>query len=334
MTAHHPIVAGVDGSRASLQAVVWAAREAERCRLPLSLVTIVSVRNTFGVPIGMPAGFFEQEGSEGRDMLLDAAEYARRAVPEDELDIETRCAPILRRSNWWTHRSRRRWSWSGPGTTGSAGSDSVRSAERWSRVRWSSASTVRSTVCAVSAAFEEASLRGTDMVAAHAWSDLDVRGPFRFRIEWDSVENKGAGTVVRESRRARRGVPRRAGAPGGGAGPALPLSGIARCRCAVARSRPSWSRRVPEPDAGIHHMGAAAHGDLARDGRPVVRGAPDEGRFPAGHAPARRARSSRMRCSARATVRLVCAAASGATDTEVMPRRTRCSARSVLVDTA
>ncbi len=73
MTAHHPIVAGVDGSRASLQAVVWAAREAERCRLRLSLVTIVSVRNTFGVPIGMPAGFFEQEGSEGRDMLLDAA---------------------------------------------------------------------------------------------------------------------------------------------------------------------------------------------------------------------------------------------------------------------
>ncbi|WP_308257062.1 universal stress protein [Rhodococcus sp. DMU2021] len=59
ITAHHPIVAGVDGSRASLQAVVWAAREAERCRLPLSLVTIVSVRNTFGVPIGMPAGFFE-----------------------------------------------------------------------------------------------------------------------------------------------------------------------------------------------------------------------------------------------------------------------------------
>ena len=45
-------------------------------------------------------------------------------------------------------------------------------------------------MCAVSAAFEEASLRGTDVVAAHAWSDLDVRGPFRFRIEWDSVENK------------------------------------------------------------------------------------------------------------------------------------------------
>ncbi|WP_175427977.1 universal stress protein [Rhodococcus pyridinivorans] len=212
MTAHHPIVAGVDGSRASLQAVAWAAREAERRRLPLSLVTIVSVRNTFGVPIGMPAGFFEQEESEGRDMLLDAAEYARRAVPEGELDIETHLctdSPSLELVDRSKSASMvvvgagdNRFGWERFGSVSRAVVTHTHAPAVVVRklphvdVNDISGPVVvgvdgsEHSVRAVSAAFEEASLRGTDVVAVHAWSDLDVRGPFRFRIDWDSVENK------------------------------------------------------------------------------------------------------------------------------------------------
>ncbi|SUE14288.1 universal stress protein [Rhodococcus gordoniae] len=212
MSAHRSVVVGVDGSKASLQAVAWAAREADRRRLSLALVTTVSVRNTFGVPIGMPAGFFEQEESEGREILLDAAEYARRAVPDRELDIETHLctgSPSLELVDRSKSASMvvvgagyNRFGWERFGSVGTAlvththapavvvrdlphveindisgpvvvGVDGSEHSSR-----------------AIAAAFEEAALRGTELVAVHAWSDLDVRAPFRFRIDWDSVENR------------------------------------------------------------------------------------------------------------------------------------------------
>ncbi len=190
----------------------WAAREAERRRLPLSLVTIVSVRNTFGVPIGMPAGFFEQEESEGRDMLLDAAEYARPRAPDGDLDIETHLctgSPSLELVDRSKSASMvvvgagdNRFGWERFGSVSRAVVTHTHAPAVVVRklphvdVNDISGPVVvgvdgsEHSVRAVSAAFEEASLRGTDVVAVHAWSDLDVRGPFRFRIDWDSVENK------------------------------------------------------------------------------------------------------------------------------------------------
>jgi len=55
---------------------------------------------------------------------------------------------------------------------------------------------------AITAAFEEAALRDTELVAVHAWSDLDVQAPFRFRIDRDSAGNRGR-AVVRVPLRAR-----------------------------------------------------------------------------------------------------------------------------------
>jgi hypothetical protein len=61
MTGHRPIVVGTDGSPSSLQAVSWAAKEAALRKLPLSLITTTFVPGAYGVPIGMPASFFEDE---------------------------------------------------------------------------------------------------------------------------------------------------------------------------------------------------------------------------------------------------------------------------------
>ena len=52
MSAHRSIVVGVDGSDASLEAVVWGAREAALRNAVLSLVTTVPGRGFAGIPVG------------------------------------------------------------------------------------------------------------------------------------------------------------------------------------------------------------------------------------------------------------------------------------------
>lgn len=89
MSGHRPIVVGIDGSPSSLQAVAWAAREAALRSSPLSLVTTMFVPGRYGVPIGVPASFFQDEERDGKDRLDRAAQTARAAVPEHHIEIET-----------------------------------------------------------------------------------------------------------------------------------------------------------------------------------------------------------------------------------------------------
>lgn len=89
MSGHRPIVVGIDGSPSSLQAVAWAAREAAFRNSPLSLITTMFVPGRYGVPIGVPASFFQDEERDGKDRLDRAAQTARAAVPEHHIEIET-----------------------------------------------------------------------------------------------------------------------------------------------------------------------------------------------------------------------------------------------------
>ncbi|WP_370179571.1 universal stress protein [Rhodococcus wratislaviensis] len=89
MSGHRPIVVGIDGSPSSLQAVAWAAREAALRSSPLSLVTTMFVPGRYGVPIGVPASFFQDEERDGKDRLERAAQTARAAVPDHHIEIET-----------------------------------------------------------------------------------------------------------------------------------------------------------------------------------------------------------------------------------------------------
>ncbi|MFD7006187.1 universal stress protein [Rhodococcus jostii] len=89
MTAHRPIVVGTDGSPSSLQAVAWAAEEAALRSSPLSIVTTTFVAGAYGVPIGMPESFFDDEERNGKNRLAVAAEIAVRTVPGQSLDLHT-----------------------------------------------------------------------------------------------------------------------------------------------------------------------------------------------------------------------------------------------------
>ncbi|PBC40065.1 universal stress protein [Rhodococcus sp. ACS1] len=197
MTARRPIVVGTDGSSSSLQAVAWAAQAAALRRCPLSVIATTFVAGAYGVPIGMPTSFFEDEERNGKNRLAAAAEAATRAVPGYSLDIHTTlctgtpAGELLERSNTAAMivvgSSRR-----GIVERGFLGSVSsavaaharcpvavVRSIPDTDVTQLEGSVVVgvdgsAHSEPAISMAFEEAALRQCELVAVHAWSDIDL----------------------------------------------------------------------------------------------------------------------------------------------------------------
>lgn len=209
MATHRSIIVGVDGSEPSFQAVSWGAREASLRKIPLSLVTTVPGRGTAGIPIGMPAAFFEQEELDGRQRLAEAAKHASDTVAgvqiESHLCTGPPAAELIERSH------------AAVLVVLGAGRRSV--VER--ALLGSVAATVVTHACgpvvivqdlpyisvsdlsgpiivgvdgsdcsarAVKAAFEEASLHSTELVAVHVWSDAEMNLPFRRTLDWGGTE--------------------------------------------------------------------------------------------------------------------------------------------------
>nr|WP_016693958.1 universal stress protein [Rhodococcus rhodochrous] len=210
MSAHRPIVVGVDGSAPALQAVIWGAREAKERGVPLALVTTVSIRGFHGTPGGMPAGFFEQEEGEGRKRLSEATDRAHRAASglevESHLCTGSPVLELIERSKTASMvvvgagHSRLGWE-----RFGSVSSSLVLHTHAPAVVvrdlPYIDVSDITGPVVlgvdgsednsrAVELAFDEAARRDVELVAVHAWSDVDVRSPFRFRIDWDAVETR------------------------------------------------------------------------------------------------------------------------------------------------
>ncbi|ANS29002.1 universal stress protein [Rhodococcus opacus] len=201
MAADRPIVVGTDGSPSSLQAVSWAAKEAALRNSPLTVLTTMLRPGVYGAPVGLPASFFEEEELEAKKRLDRASEVAADAVPGHSLEIHTVLGTETPAGELLEHAKTARMVVVGANRQGiiermflgsvssavathaqcpvaviRAAPDADINALAGSVVVGVDGSA--HTEPAVSMAFEEAALRQTELVAVHAWSDVNI--PFAF----------------------------------------------------------------------------------------------------------------------------------------------------------
>lgn len=196
MRINPPVVIGFDGSGQSRDAVRWGAREAVLRDSPLLLVTTMFTPTTYGTPIGMPVFYFNEQEASAKRRLVEATELATSAIGTSELDINVDLAqdppiPVLRQASKTARMIVVGTHGHGEFTGGLVGSVSsslaVHALCPVVVIRGPGEDEDRRPVVvgvdgsvhsepAIAAAFEEASLRGVDLIAVHAWSDvaLDV----------------------------------------------------------------------------------------------------------------------------------------------------------------
>jgi len=198
MTTDSPIVVGVDGSAHSLDAVRWAADAAVHRRAPLLLVSsLPTAPGTFSDAVNLSAGAFSGMEYAGAQRLAAAAELARRSVRGNHLTLRTvlhhgSAVPALldaaKSARMLVVGSRGL----GEFTGGLVGSVSAAVAGHAAcpvavirGMPEPDAPPLEGPVVvgvdgspnsepAIAAAFEEASLRGVDLIAVHAWSDFSL----------------------------------------------------------------------------------------------------------------------------------------------------------------
>ncbi|NMM89579.1 hypothetical protein B2J88_35455 [Rhodococcus sp. SRB_17] len=214
MRINPPVVVGFDGSTQSCDAVWWGARDAALRGAPLLLVTTIFTPTTYGVPIGMPATYFDEQEGAAKKRLTEAGELAKSAIGKRELEIEVELASdppisVLRQISK-TARSvvvgtRGHGEYTG-GLVGSVSSSlAVHALCPVIVVRGVAGDGLeddaRPVVVgvdgsihsqpAIAAAFEEASLRGVDLVAVHAWSDVVLEVVFsKFEnVDWQARQD-------------------------------------------------------------------------------------------------------------------------------------------------
>ncbi len=214
------IVAGVDGSVPALNAARWAAGEAARRRLPLRLVQVIDVVwATSG--FAPPADFFTGLEAEGRRQLTEAATAVRESHPELAIETVLRTASLVPTliglsvdAEMMVLGSRG----SGGFTGLLAGSTAVALVARGH----CPVAVVRGTQAdgappskgpvvvgvdgspisepALAMAFEEASMRGADLVAVHAWVEFTSETAYaaarQLLVDWDAVETRERETLA------------------------------------------------------------------------------------------------------------------------------------------
>lgn len=196
-----PITVGVDGSAVSQVAVDWAARAALLRGAPLKVVHVLNPPVVTAFPeVPMPAGYLQWQEDEGRRVLAAAVKMAEEAAhllgaPAIEVTGEMvagSSVPVLaeesNRAQLIVVGCRGRGALA-RGLLGSVSTGLVHHAhcpvaiihdEDPLMPHPSLASVVvgvdgsPASERAVAIAFEEASLRGVDLVAVHAWSDTAV----------------------------------------------------------------------------------------------------------------------------------------------------------------
>jgi nucleotide-binding universal stress UspA family protein len=197
------IVVGVDGSPASDAAVIWAAREAAMRNVPLSLVHMFKAFVPTFPQIPTPSGVAAWQEDDGRKVLEQAVKIAEDAVPRDRkisIGSEVRCSPPVPTLIDLSEEAEMIVvGCNGRGAVarvllGSVSSGVVRSARCPVAVIHAEASylpdATRAPVLvgidcspaselALAIALDEASRRGVELTALHAWSDVAV-----YQIPW------------------------------------------------------------------------------------------------------------------------------------------------------
>lgn len=204
------IVVAVDGSPASTAAAGWAAREAAMRNIPLTVAHAVSTPTATFPPVPYPESLVTGLEDEGKKAIMHAMKVAEEAMPAE------RAAPIGRKLVYAAPTSallkmsdtaemivvgssgRGRLA---RGLLGSVSSAVVRHANcpvavvrdgelpdpRDGYVLLGTDGSPASEL-ATEIAFDEASRRGVDLVAIHAWSDAAVVEVFD--IDWPAVEGE------------------------------------------------------------------------------------------------------------------------------------------------
>ena len=197
------IVVGVDGSAASNAAVFWAAREGVMRNVPLRLVHMFKTFVPTFPQIPMPSGVAEWQEDDGRKLLEQAVKIAEDAVPTDRntaITSEVKCSfpvPTLvelsQEAEMVVVGSNGRGAL-GRVLLGSVSSGVVRSAKCPVAVIRADASLMPhsdqapvlvgidcspASELALAVAFDEASFRGVELTAFHAWSDVAV-----YQLPW------------------------------------------------------------------------------------------------------------------------------------------------------
>ncbi|ORA16928.1 universal stress protein [Mycobacterium arosiense] len=204
------VVVAVDGSRASTAAAGWAAQEAAMRHIPLTVVHAVSTPTAAYPPVPYPESLVTSLEDEGKKAIMHAIEVAEDAMPADRAVqigrklVYAAPAPALLKMSDAAEMVVMGSSGRGllaRGLLGSVSSTVVRHANcpvavvrdeelpdpRSAPVLLGTDGSPASEL-ATEIAFDEASRRGVDLIAFHAWSDAAVVEVFE--IDWPAVEGE------------------------------------------------------------------------------------------------------------------------------------------------
>ncbi|OBH50255.1 universal stress protein [Mycobacterium sp. E2479] len=204
------IVVAVDGSPASTVAAGWAAREAVMRNIPLTVVHAVSTPAATFPPVPYPESLVTSLEDEGQKAIMHATKIAEEAMPAGRTVpigrklVFSAPAPALLKMSHSAEMIVMGSSGRGllaRGLLGSVSSTVVRHANcpvavlrdeelpdpQTAPVLLGTDGSPASEL-ATEIAFDEASRRGVDLIAFHAWSDAAVVDVFE--IDWPAVEDE------------------------------------------------------------------------------------------------------------------------------------------------